>query len=1634
MTHDFLQAILETSHLGFAQLEVIKDKDDKTIDYYFLEVNSGFEKISEINQEEISEKKLSQLFAKEDPLTIAWINLLKQAELTENDRSFEFHFESLLRWVQVHVFSNDRQNLTLMFTDISSLIKTNKEHKRNEEKLSATLRSIADGVITCDKRGKVTVLNPVAERLTGWTSDEADGVFIEDVFRIYNSQTRAKAENPVFRSLKEGVIVGLANHTVLISKEGKEYQIADSCAPIHNLDGKVNGAVLVFRDVTDEYKQHENLLASEARFREIFANNPQSMQLIDKDGYTIQVNRAHTALFGAIPPSNYSVYNDPLIEMQGLSHLWEDVKKGKVVNFPDFKYNTFELDPSLPDKTIWLQMTVIPIPGTADDKAKYVLIHTDITDRKNYEIKRIESEKLFRSFFDLSGVGFTISTTEGKLTHFNEKFKEILGYSKEELSNMTWMELTPSRELETERAIYEKVLNGSTKPISIEKHYITKSGKSIDVLVSTQIVKNENGKIAYLASIIEDITERKAAEKALRESEQKYRLLAENSTDVIFTMDNDFKFTFISPSIFSIRGFTPAEAINEQLHQTMPPSSLAIVHQAIEEGRKMETTGVYYPLEVEIEQYHKSGALIWVAILAKGLFNEEGEKIGYVGSSRDITKRKLMEERLRESEKIFSEINECLINLGPDYQENINVLTALCGRLLGATCALYNRMDGDMLCSYGQWCTPPDYNAVDKPDGHICYDVIRNGQRQIYLIRELSKTPYFETDPNVKLYNLETYAGHVVYSGDEPVGSLCVVYQQDIDLSPRDRGVLSIIASAIASEELRFKSHKITEENNKKFRELSTLLRLMADNMPDMLWAKNLKKEFVFTNKAVCNKLLGAIDTNEPIGKNDMFFATRHRNSHPDDPQWHTFGEICVDSDSITLEEMRPMQFDEFGNVYGKFLFLDVHKAPIFDEQGQLIGIVGSARDVTAAKEAENQLRKLSQAVEQSPSIVIITDNTGRIEYVNPKYIEITGYTLNEVKDQILRILQNEEQTNYKNSSIFNSLCSGKDWSGEYENCKKNGQLFWESVHISPIKNEQGEILHFLSINEDITERKLLEQNLSQQTKLRELLMEISSGFINIPLENVDQSINEALKKMGLFVNADRAYTFDYNWEDSVCNNTFEWCNTGISTQINNLQNIPLSLMHEAVEEHKKGNSIYITSVFDLPDGPTKELIMMQDVVSFIMVPMMDRNNCVGFVGFDSAKKQRIYTQSEIQLLEVFAQLITNVKLRKEIEAQLMTAKAQAEESDRLKSAFLANMSHEIRTPMNGILGFADLLKEPGLDGEEQQRYIAIIEKSGKRMLNIINEIIDISKIEAGLMKINITETNLNDQIQYIYNFFKPEAEAKGLKLMVYSSLSESEAKQRTDREKLYAILTNLVKNAIKYTEKGKIELSCSIKNGSIEFSVKDTGIGIQQERQKAVFERFIQADIEDKMACEGAGLGLTITKAFVEMLGGKIWLKSKEGEGSTFFFTLPHNSNYHINKEGQHSTSIIKTDSSQSQAKVLIVEDDITSEILLETVLKKVTSKILKARTGIDAVEIARNHPEIDIIFMDIRLPIMGGYEATKAIREFNQEVIIIAQTAFGLAGDREKVILSGCNDYLAKPYKIEDILLLIKKYTKKS
>ncbi len=568
------------------------------------------------------------------------------------------------------------------------------------------------------------------------------------------------------------------------------------------------------------------------------------------------------------------------------------------------------------------------------------------------------------------------------------------------------------------------------------------------------------------------------------------------------------------------------------------------------------------------------------------------------------------------------------------------------------------------------------------------------------------------------------------------------------------------------------------------------------------------------------------------------------------------------------------------------------------------------------------------------------------------------------------------------------SLCSGFDGhfspesGGQFDrffhNKTKNGKIINIEGSANPVFDDSGDIIGFLAVQRDITERKQAEVALQEsEEKYRNIFENVQDVFYQTDLNGNVLEISPSIK-----------YFSEFNRDEIIGK--------------------PVSDLYYNPDDR----DILLKTI--MKSGELKDyeirLKTKKDVIKYASVNarlIFDANGNPSHI--DGA--------------------IRDITERKKAELNLINALEKVTESDRLKSAFLANMSHEIRTPMNGILGFSDLLKEPNLSGEEQKKYIEIIEKSGARMLNIINDIIDISKIESGQMKLSMSETSVNDKLEYIYSFFKPEVEKKGLKFSLKNKLLAKEATIITDPDKFLAILINLVKNAIKYTNEGTIEFGCENKGKYLEGFVKDTGIGIPKDRQEAIFERFIQAEIEDKMARQGAGLGLAISKSYVELLGGKIWVVSKEGNGASFHFTIPYSSETDDKKTINHDVTKGMVENQTKNLRILIAEDDETSEMLMTIEINAISKEILIARTGIEAVEVCRNNPDIDLILMDIQMPKMNGYKATQQIREFNKDVVIIAQTAFGLSRDREKAIESGCNDYISKPINKVELMTLITK-----
>ena len=386
-----------------------------------------------------------------------------------------------------------------------------------------------------------------------------------------------------------------------------------------------------------------------------------------------------------------------------------------------------------------------------------------------------------------------------------------------------------------------------------------------------------------------------------------------------------------------------------------------------------------------------------------------------------------------------------------------------------------------------------------------------------------------------------------------------------------------------------------------------------------------------------------------------------------------------------------------------------------------------------------------------------------------------------------------------------------------------------------------------------------------------------------------------------------------------------------------------------------------------------------------------------------------------------------DISERKEYEYELIKAKEKAEESDRLKTAFLHNISHEIRTPMNAIVGFASMLGEPVLDSQTRQSHIETIIQSSNHLLEIISDIVDISNIEANLVKIHKTETDINLLLNNLCNQLLPKAREKRITLVCESRLSVTDSKVMIDSTKLKQIILNLLNNAFKFTISGSVTISCRKTDKFLELSVSDTGIGIPKEYHERIFDRFYQIQYSESRTYEGTGLGLAISKAYVELLGGRIWLSSEQGNGATFFFTIPFEKS--VEKSVPVTVESMKPDYVFPETKNILVAEDIDSNFkLIAYLLSSTNIKVHRASNGKEALNLALSRKDIDLILMDIKMPEMDGYTATRLIREAGIKVPIIAQTAF--ADDREKAIGSGCSGFISKPFDRKKLISVISEY----
>ena len=743
---------------------------------------------------------------------------------------------------------------------------------------------------------------------------------------------------------------------------------------------------------------------------------------------------------------------------------------------------------------------------------------------------------------------------------------------------------------------------------------------------------------------------------------------------------------------------------------------------------------------------------------------------------------------------------------------------------------------------------------------------------------------------------------------------------------------------------------------NKYLLDQNYYFKSMFKSQPGLMWTKDLENKFVTVNDVFSN-MIGLDNPELAIGKTDFDFWPEH------------LAKKYEVDDNEVLKNGKSKIIEEIVSDNGVEKWFEVVKAPAYNDNNELIGTIGYSSDICERKKNEVQLHKLSQAIEQSPVTIVITDLLGIIEYVNPKFCEITGYTFEEAIGQNPKILKSEALSNEHYKELWTTINAGKEWRGEFKNIKKNGDIYWEQAYISPIRNNSGEITHFIALKEDISELKGV-------MDLQNILMDMALKYINLKIADIEPSINQSLHEIAKYVEADRALIFDFDWEKQLCNSTYEWCDDGIESRINELQNIPLEKMNEWMESHKKGEILEIPDVSSF-NGFSKKVLETKLVKSLISVPLMNNEQCIGFITFDSIKKNHIYTDKEKSLLLVFSQLIINLKQRLSIEKILIQEKENAQKANIAKSEFLANMSHELRTPLNGVIGFSELLVKSSLP-DVQNQYAKAINTSANILFAVINDILDFSKIESNKLELEYVKTDIVKILEQSVDIIKFSGDKKGLEILL--DIPQNLPRYiKTDPIRLTQILANLLGNAVKFTKKGEIELKVEYINGennkgTVKFLVRDTGIGISEEQKKKLFKAFSQADSSTTRKFGGTGLGLIISDLIAIKMGGKINFNSEENKGTTFYFSIETGVEFEEN--------IIENQLNNSELRCLMIDDNINNQVILSKLLSKWDIENTCCENGLDAVKVLENDCSFDFIIVDYKMPLIDGIETIKLIK----------------------------------------------------
>ncbi|MEI8085241.1 MAG: PAS domain S-box protein [Paludibacter sp.] len=1367
----------------------------------------------------------------------------------------------------------------------------------------------------------------------------------------------------------------------------------------------------------------------------------------------------------------------------------------------------------------WALISKLPLKNELGEVTGMVGISIDYTERK----KTQEQLSVFLNLFDNISDAVQVNTEDGQLFYLNKMASERLGIPVDKVANFKvtdYLVIFPTMEAWKKHVGELKIKDFITSEgVNLNQ----KTGQKFPVEVTVKYV-DVNGK-GFVVAISRDISERKQAELALQVSEEKFRLMTENSSDVIWHLDSNYICDYISPADEQMRGYKQEEAVGKPLWNLLKPEGIEQVkiinsQRLADEQLGIKTGTIHY----ELEQLCKDGSWIWTEANSSVHYNENGEVIGYHGVTRDITERKKAEEELR--------WNQSLLQL----MSNSSPLGFL---------VVDNRTDA-ILYFNQQFC---QIWGIENLADRMRLGELKNNDIIPYCLPVLSDVEAFAESCKP----LQAENNRVVLEDDIAFTQGRTVHRFTTQIRGENDeyfGRFYIFEDITKRKQIEVE----LQTNEKKYRQIT-------ENMLDIVWTSDMHFNLNFLSPSA-EKLYG-----EPIERQIRRPLNEKFTPKSLEKILSEFSVEMENEKNPATDKNRTLKLEvEHYRADKSTFWAEINMSILRDEFGVATGIQGVTRDISDRKQAEDALKKSEERkaslIASMNDIVYVLDND---LILNEYHMPQSGELILDPKPYLGRPFDDIPLPLHAKSIIKKALLfciqSRKFTKVEYY-LDTPKTRFWFELHATVLNDQNGVQSGTTCIIRDITYRKQREEVIKQQVKMQEILIKISSVYININLEEVESTIQSSLKELGEFVSADRAYIYDYDFVNNTTSNTYEWCAAGVEPEIDIAQDIPLEGIPFSLGKHLKGEELHIDNVSALPDeGPEsiKSKLEPQGLKSVISIPMMSSGKLLGFVGFDSVKEYHTYSEKEKNLLEVFSQMLVNVRERKrsgtllmlqeekyrniisnmnlgiievdndenimyanqsfcnisgysnkellsmktltflnssddkllldsklnnrkkglsdsyelavknkngeqrwwfvsgapnyndnnelvgsigihlditnqkKLEKELEQAIIVAENASKAKEVFLANMSHEIRTPLNVITGMVRELGKENLT-TRQKSFVNHSETAAYHLLTIINNILDMSKIEAGEFELDNKDFSISAVASDVWSILYSKAKEKNLELRILES-PEIHRSLIGDAGRLRQILINLIGNALKFTELGFVELKISVKNSNkyfqrLLFEVNDSGIGMSEEFLHKLFDKFSQEDGNFNRRFEGTGLGMSISKELVQLMGGIVVAKSQKGMGTQISFEL----NLPIGDESKLvDKNTIKVEPNCFEGiKVLLVEDNEMNRFIAIQSLHYVGCKVTEAENGLEAIKQLKEN-EFDLVLMDIQMPEMDGVEATKQIRNtLGKQIPIIALTANAFKHDIDLYLSVGMNDYLIKPYREEDLYRKIEMYTK--